>query len=121
MTIREIIERVDETKPNSFQEKIKLAWISELEGKIAADVFLMCIDDIRQLQYTYPDDMDSEPLVTYPHEEIYVYWLEAKIDYANGEYNKYQNSMEMYNEHYGNFVRWFASTYEPARGYREEE
>lgn len=37
--------------------------------------------------------------------------------FDNGEYNKYQNSMEQFNAHYGNFVRWFASTYEPAQGY----
>ena len=118
-TIQEIIERVDDTKINAFTQKTKLAWIGELDGKIAADVMLMSIDEIRMLEYKYPDSLEAEPLVGYPHQDVYVYWLEAKIDYANGEYNKYQNSMEMYNQHYGNFVRWFASTYEPVRGYPE--
>lgn len=118
-TIKKIIERVDDLRPNAFSETTKLAWISELDGKIAADVMLMSIDDIRQLEYAYPEGLDKEPLVTYPHQELYVYWLQAQIDYANGEYNKYQNSMEMYNEYYGNFVRWFANTYEPAQGYPE--
>lgn len=119
-TIREIIERVDETRPNSFTEKVKLSWLSELEGKIAADVMLMSIDEIRELEYKHPDSLDKEPLVSYPHQDMYVYWLEAKIDYANGEYNKYQNSMEFYNQHYTTFVRWFANTYEPAHGYPDK-
>lgn len=119
-TIREIIERVDELRPNAFTEKMKLAWLSELEGKIAADVMLMNIDEICTLELKYPDSMDTEPMVRYPHQDIYVYWLQAQIDYANGEYNKYQNSMEMYNQHYGNFVRWFANTYEPAHGYPDK-
>ena len=119
-TIREIIEQVDELRPNAFSEKLKLAWISELDGKIAADVMLMSIDDIRQIEYTHPESMDIEPLVSYPHQGIYINWLQAQIDYANGEYNKYQNSMEMYNEYYRNFVRWFANTYKPAQGYWEE-
>lgn len=116
-TIREILDQVDELRPNAFSEKLKMAWISELDGKIAADVMLMSIDDIRQIRYSYPENMDSEPLVGFPHDGIYLYWLQAQIDYANGEYNKYQNSMEMYNEHYSNFVRWFANTYKPAQGY----
>lgn len=119
-TIKEIIARVDEIRPNGFTERVKLAWVSELEGKIAADVMLMSIDEIRNLEYKYPDDLENEPMVSYPHQEVYVYWLQAQIDYTNGEYNKYQNSMEMYNQHYGNFVRWFANTYAPAQGYPDK-
>lgn len=119
-TIKEIIERVDENKPNAFSTKTKMAWLATLEGKIAADVLLMNIVEIRQLQYKYPDDLESEPLVSFPHEDIYDLWLIARIDYENGEYSKYQNSMALYNEAFENFVMWFASTYEPAQGYRKE-
>ena len=116
-TIREIIARVDEKRPNSFSAELKMAWIASLDGKIAADVMLWSIDDIRQLEYRYPGDLDSQPLVTYPHQDIYDYWLAALIDQENGEYDRYQNDMVMYNEFYNNFVCWFASNYEPAQGY----
>lgn len=117
VTISEIIERVDDTKPNAFTAKTKMAWIGELDGKIAADVMMMNIVEVRQLEYSYPEDLTSQPLVDFPHDSIYDLWLGAKIDFENGEYTKYQNSMEQFNAHYGNFVRWFASTYEPAQGY----
>jgi hypothetical protein len=116
-TIQEIIERVDERKPNAFSQKAKIAWIAELDGKIAADVMLMNINDVRQFNYAYPENLSSEPLIEFPHDSIYDLWLGAKIDFENGEYTKYQNSMEQYNAHYNNFVHWFASTYEPAQGY----
>lgn len=119
-TIQEIIDRVDEMKPNAFTEQRKLQWIEELDGKIALDVMLMSVEDAGQFRYSYPEDMDSEPLVRFPHDSIYELWLAAQIDFANGEYNKYQNTMEQYNAHYGAFVRWFAATYEPAQGYYEE-
>lgn len=96
-------------------------WIAELDGRIAADVMLMSISDIQLVRYAYPEDLNSEPLVAFPHDSIYDLWLGAKIDYENGEYRKYQNSMEMFNAHYVNFVRWFALTYEPAQGYRKED
>lgn len=116
--IREIIERVDGYKPNAFDNRVKLAWLSVLEGKIAADVMHMSIDDIQVLNYRFPEDLETEPLVRFPHDDIYELWLAARIDFENGEYNKYQNTMEMYNAAYGNFVHWFVSNYDPAQGYR---
>lgn len=115
-TIKEIIERVDDNKPNAFSEKQKTRWIAMLDGKIAMSVFLLDIVEVKKLVYTHPDDLETETLVSFPHDDIYDLWLEAKIDFENGEYNKYQNTMEMFNSHYGDFVRWFADTYEPAQG-----
>ena len=118
--IQEAINWADEMKPNAFTSKVKLAWLNALEGRIPADVFLMAPAEIAVLRYT-EEDMEAELLVAPPHDDIYTLWLQAKIDEANGEYNKYVNSMQIYNEHFGNFVRWFASLYEPAQGYRREE
>lgn len=115
--ISEIIARVDAYKPNDFSEAMKLKWLNDLDGKIGLDVFLMDITEIRARQLAYPEGMEQEPLVTFPHEDIYDLYLAAKIDYENGEYNRYQNTMAAYNEAYGNFVRWLARTYQPAQGY----
>ena len=52
--------------------------------------------------------------VRIPPVKLYAPYLEAKIDYANGEYNKYQNSMQMFNSFWGEFMRWFARVYRPA-------
>lgn len=114
--IKEIIQRVDLNKPNDYPEAVKLRWIALLDGKIATSVFLMDIAEARRLAYTHPEDLETEPLVDFPYDDIYDLWLGAKIDFENGEYNKYQNAMEMFNSQYGDFVRWFADTYEPAQG-----
>lgn len=121
MRLREAIERVDEIKPNAFSSAVKTDWVNALEGRIAADVLLLAPAEVKQLRYTYPEDQNTELLVDPPHDDIYTLWLAAKIDEANGEYNKYQNTMQIYNEHFGDFVRWFASTWEPAQGYISEE
>ncbi len=116
--IEEIIERVDRVKPNAFTHEEKLRWIAELDGRIAADIMLMDIVETRLMQYQYPEGLRCEPLVQFPHDGIYDSWLEAKIDYQNGEYDKYANSMEMFNAGWDSFVIWFARTYAPAQGYR---
>lgn len=118
--ISDIIVRLDRTKPNAFSQEDKLRWIAELDGLLATEVFLMDIVEAEQFAYSHPEDLTRETLVRFPHDGLYDAWLEAKIDYHNGEYEKYQNSMEMYNARRATFVRWFAQTYEPAQGYRKE-
>lgn len=71
------------------------------------------------------DGKDIELLVNPPHDKLYRSFLTAMIDYANGEYDKYQNTMQMFNNHYNEFVRWFMINYRPAythrRRYKNEE
>ena len=114
MTLQEAIAMADELKPNAFSPSVKVAWINALEGRIALSVFLMSEADAAQLHYT-TEDLNETLLVKPPYDDIYELWLEAKIDYANGEYDKYQNTMAEYNAHYGEFVRWFAEKYRPAQ------
>lgn len=120
MKSKEAIRRTDLAKPNAFEEELKFLWLTALEGQIAADVFLMAPAETEQFDYSYPAGLDKELLVKPPYDELYVLYLEAKIDAENGEYNKYQNSLQLYNNAYGNFLRWFAGTYDPVQGYKKE-
>ena len=114
-TFKEIIARVDEIKPNAFSENLKLNWLTGLNGKIAADVFLMDIAEIRELPHG-AEAIDCKPLIGFPHEEVYDEYLAAKIDAANGEASEYQNRMQIYDAYYMNFVIWFKSIYDPVQG-----
>lgn len=114
LTVRAAIDRVDAIKPNAFTDAQKIQWLKELEGRIALDVLLVSYETA---QANLPTETTDELLLEGMYEDIYFYWLEAHIDEANGEYDKYQNSQAMFNTAYKNFVRWFAATYEPAQGY----
>jgi len=115
-TIKEIIEQVDNRKPNGFLDDVKVRWIAQLDGKIAQNVLLMGVEELQEFDYKYPEDLERTPLVSFPHDDLYDLWLEAQIDARNGEWNRYQNTIELYNAAYGNFVEWFANTYRPAEG-----
>jgi len=115
--VSDVIEWVDEVKPNAFSDAVKVQWLSALDGRIAADVLLFAPEEVERLPYVYPGDMDRELLVAPPHDDIYSLWLQARVDEANGEYDRYQNSSQIFNAHYSKFVRWFADTYRPAQGY----
>lgn len=119
--INEIIARVDAVKPNAFSDEVKLGWIAELDGLLAANVFLMSPAEILQVHYSYPEDMETMVLADFPYDNLYDYWLIAKIDFMNGEYERYENTMQLYNAAYSSFVRWFINTYDPAQGHGAEE
>ena len=41
MTLKELIEYVDEIKPNAFSNTTKTMWVNELDGKIQTEVWLL--------------------------------------------------------------------------------
>ena len=67
MKIKDAIAWADEVKPNAFTERVKFEWLNALEGKIAADVFLLAPAEVRTLHYVYPEDLETELLVGPPH------------------------------------------------------
>lgn len=115
-TIREIIDRARENRPHGFSDVELLKWISSIEGKLLLDIQLLDISEMYQFNYRYPEDLDRELFIRYPHDDIYYYWVLAQIDKHNNEINNYQNSMQMYNEALNNYTGWYASTYRPAQG-----
>lgn len=117
MTLSEVIAKVDEIKPNAFSNEAKTAWMNEAEGMVQTEVFLLAPEEI--ITYDYAKDKDTELLVQSPHDKLYPSYLTAMIDFANGEYNKYQNTMQMFNSHFGEFMRWFALNYRPADTHEE--
>lgn len=115
MTLIEAINRVDALKPNVYTQEEKIAWLSTLDGMVMKGV----IDkheggeDIVFNGYTVDTPLDTELIVQAPYDEIYVCWLESKIDYANSEYAKYNNSIIRYNDFYSGFASEYNRTHMP--------
>ena len=112
MVLSQCILMADDIKPNAYSEDIKTAWLNECEGAVQTEVLLRTPDTI--VTYSYETDHDAVLLVRPPHDKLYLYYLTAMIDFANGEYDKYQNSMQMFNAAFGSFMRWYAQRYRPA-------
>lgn len=118
-TLKSVIEYVDEIKPNAFSNEAKTQWVNECEGLVQTEVLLLA--DTELISYSYDTDKNKELLVKHPHVKIYWAYLTAMIDFANGEYNKYQNTMQMFNAFFGEYMRWFALWYHPADTHGEND
>lgn len=97
MTIRDVIRKVMELKPSQYGEEILLGWLSALDGQIWDDVLRHYRAEASAPAAYTEADMDRELLVPWPHEDVYVTYLSAMIDYQNGEWERYNNTMMMHN------------------------
>lgn len=115
MKISEAIAAIDSVKKaNNYSVNDKVGWLSELDSRIVRELFDRYEGTDKIVFSGYDaDDTNVELLVKAPYEGIYTKWLEARIDYANGEYDKYNNSAAAFNSVYGAFERDYNYSHMP--------
>ena len=99
MTIMEAIHIVDERKPNTYSQADKIRWLATLDAMVHGGV-LAGYEGFDGTPFPgYGGDTPPETvlLMESPYDECYIRWLEAQIAYADGEYDKYNNAMALFN------------------------
>ena len=115
MKLIEAINKIDALKQNSFSTPEKIGWLSTLDGIVKCEIIDTHegAEDIVFNGYDESTPNDTELLVPAPYDDVYIKWLEAQINYGNGEIGKYNNSMTMFNSAYGTFERFYNRTHMP--------
>ena len=109
MTIREAIALVDRLTPNQYGSADKLRWLSERVGAGWHEFWSAHESAVPAFAVYGPEaDLDGTALLFGgPYDEIYRWYLEMKIDDANGEMAKYNNSAAKYNMYYQSYQNAF--------------
>ena len=115
MTIIEAINRIDDLKHNTYDQKDKLEWLSRLDSMVKRLIIDTHEggDDVSFTGYDDSTDIHTELLIPAPFDEVYLRWMEAQIDYSNGEYDKYNNSIEMFNTSWTGYQNYYNRTHMP--------
>ena len=115
MTIREAINRIDSLKHNVYSTNDKIAWLNRLDSMVKS-----LIIDVHEgagyigfYGYDEETDMDTELIVPAPFDEVYLRWMEAQIDYHNGEYDKYNNAIIMYQTAFDGYANYYRRNHMP--------
>ena len=104
MTINESISTIDARYPNNTPRSTKIQYLSRLDRLVS--------DKVMNKEFTpYTEDTDGNTklLVDEPYTDIYVFWLQAWIDYWNGDYDKYNTAIMMYQSVYDAFAKDYNS------------
>ncbi len=116
MTVMGAINHLNAVKPNSYGQAEKIKWLSTLDGIIKAEI-IDTHEGASEVATKFKGYTDSSLvatlLVEHPYDDIYIKWLEAQIDYANGEYGKYNNSIAMFNTAYEAYAKYYNRTHMP--------
>ena len=112
MKVRQAIElarglkQIDQV---NYPDLLMLQFLNECEGKLQTE--FLHIADVDCQRYT-EDDMDMDLIVGPPHDKLYYAYLCAMIDFTNGEYAKYNNSIIVANAFMAEWAAWFNRTHE---------
>lgn len=121
MKIIEAINRLDVLKFNTYNQSEKINWLSRLDSMVKKQIIDTHEGSESVFFEEYTDDtpLDTVLLVPAPYDEVYLRWMEAQIDYHNGEYDKYNNAIIMFNTAFEAYAAYYNQQHKPvSRGRR---
>ncbi len=111
----DIIERLDLLEPNDYSPEQKLRWLSALDGKVFREV-MQTHEGWNPWKGEYVNGSE-ELLIGLPYgEDLYYYYLQAMIAAENGETQRYNKRMTMFNAAWQGWANWYNRTHRPLGG-----
>ena len=117
MKIGELIAYVTAVKGREFPPEVYDVWLNEVEGLVQTRVHLVPDEAVVRLVRDAEDpEAFNETVLSapFPYDKLYAPYIEAMIDFANGEYDRYENSMAMFDQFFTEYMAHYAQGYRPA-------
>ena len=116
MTIMDAIAQADALAPgNSFPEEMKVAWLSDLDGRVKEEIIDLHEGgkDIPFCGYSPDTPGDKELLVNEPYSELYIPYLLSKMDLYQDEITRYNNHTAVFLSLYNGYADKYNRTVTP--------
>ena len=111
MTLSEAIEQINTLKPNAYSEEALTIWLNQLEAMVQSEVFGVDPENIRT--FDWENDGDEPLTIPKPYDSAYVEWIMAKIDFNNREYGAYNNGVDVFNNTYDEYKKFWRRNHNP--------
>lgn len=114
MTIKDIADRILRQRPGAMTKDELIDHLHNLDMRIKTEV----VDTHEGWQSVFvpeysAEDEETELLVSAPYDAMYGYYLESRIDYAQQEYGKFNNSNAMFQAEYTAFRNYYNQCHAP--------
>ena len=122
MTLQEVLDIVDEMKPNMMRRNLKMKYITEIEQLIHDEIVMKHAHTEEQEAkpvYTESSDPGTVLIVPDPYSMVYVYWLMSKIDMQNQEDGRYNIDRAHFENAYNTMSDWWTREHMPVQKTRE--
>lgn len=103
MTLVEVLAQADALMPNAFATGDKLRWLNAAEREV--HILRMTHGDLEEDFVPVTPESPSDMPMLAPEEfsDVYLLYIQAQMDYLNGEAVRYNNTMTRYLERMGAF------------------
>ena len=95
----ELLAVADHIRPNDLEPTLKERWLREVEGMVHAEIRGTC-----------PEQLFSDGAlaltVPVPYDRLYVWYLCAMIDIAQGDMALYETDLAVYNAAFHDYAKW---------------
>lgn len=116
MTVREVLDQVNEVKPNVFSDARLMDFLNEVEAMVWGEVLNNDPSDYAQLNV--PDDYETDLIAPPPYSKFYGAYIQAMIDFQNEESVSYQNNMAMFNSVFLEYKKYVQRTESALNDYK---
>lgn len=116
MTIQAVIDKIDTLKHNMIPPHDKIAWLSELDGKVFREIIMThegMPAGIRFEGYDQETSPDTQLLIPDEYSDVYIHYLAAEIDNVHRETNEYAKNKIRYNSALQTFMDYWTRTHMP--------
>ena len=129
MKLIEVLNRIDSLKQNQLEDAVKRSWLSDMEEQIVNEVvkthempekvlgneLVQRYLETGERMYDEDTDPDTELIAPPPYDDLYFWWLAAKVDLINLDNKQYKNDYQMYNNAYLTFQDYWNRTDMPVQ------
>lgn len=108
MKVRNVLDQVNEVKPNVFSDARLMDFLNEAESMVWSEV--LDNDPADYVMLSVPEDYDADLIAPPPYSKFYGAYIQAMIDFQNEESVSYQNNMEMFNSTFLEYKKYMQRT-----------
>lgn len=117
MTIREAIDLTDSARPNAHPDERKLRWLSRLDRRAWEDVLATHTPAPAPFDgYGTSTPQDTPLLIPEPYDRLYTLYLAAEMEFLDGEYTRYNNTVSYFNRLFADWANRYHETHLPMTG-----
>ena len=109
LTVGQVLLQVDALLPNQYTTAEKLRWLAQAEGFVRREIWGEN-GDLPALT------AKTALCVPAPYDEMYRYYVESQIHYANAEMTRYNNASTAWNNAFLTYRDYIARTRKPDSG-----
>jgi hypothetical protein len=122
MTIQEVLDQLDEMKPNMMSRRLKVKYLTEIEQLIYDEIVqkhVQAEEPAGKPVYTEDSDPGTVLIIPDPYSSVYLYWLMTKVDIQNQEDARYNIDRQHFENAYDTMSDWYTREHMPKQMTRE--